>query len=347
MPLPTPAIVPNPPADLTAAEPTPAPEMSPGPVVESPSAEPTITDVSAVDAEVSVDRGGLKPDVVAQAQSQVIGAGTADWADVGRAPRGTSTGAARPSASHTPFAPLPSGHPGSASAADPSQTDDESEAVRAGPQGHLAAHPVVDRSRGPSAWTEHVDVPVAAEALSGSIVALAAPRVPAAVTVAVDFGRAGNGWAGAIVFNLWLRRMLRQRRMSQRQLAYQSGVDHSTISRLVAGERTPSLATATKLTQALRIDPAETVASLGLVTDDRVLFPTQRVESALRGDEDLDDDDIRALMDEYLIRRARRRREREGPSSASEGSPLVPMTQNARPRWAEPHGAMRDSSERR
>jgi transcriptional regulator with XRE-family HTH domain len=35
--------------------------------------------------------------------------------------------------------------------------------------------------------------------------------------------------------------------MSQRQLAQQSGVDHSTISRLVRGDRMPSLGTATKL----------------------------------------------------------------------------------------------------
>ena len=40
--------------------------------------------------------------------------------------------------------------------------------------------------------------------------------------------------------------------MSQRQLALQSGVNHSTISRLVKQDRMPSLRTATKLARALR-----------------------------------------------------------------------------------------------
>src|SRR3990170_1116618 len=42
-------------------------------------------------------------------------------------------------------------------------------------------------------------------------------------------------------FNEWLRSQLKAKKMSQRQLAQQSGVDHSTISRLIRGERTPSL----------------------------------------------------------------------------------------------------------
>ena len=33
-------------------------------------------------------------------------------------------------------------------------------------------------------------------------------------------------------FNEWLRAQLKAKKMSQRQLAQQSGVDHSTISRL-------------------------------------------------------------------------------------------------------------------
>ena len=53
-------------------------------------------------------------------------------------------------------------------------------------------------------------------------------------------------------FNEWLRTQLKAKKMSQRQLAQQSGVDHSTISRLVRGDRTPSLGTATKLARGLR-----------------------------------------------------------------------------------------------
>ena len=56
--------------------------------------------------------------------------------------------------------------------------------------------------------------------------------------------------------------------MSQRQLAQQSGVDHSTISRLIRGDRMPSLGTATKLARGLRElrEDADTPQYLGLVT---------------------------------------------------------------------------------
>ena len=65
-------------------------------------------------------------------------------------------------------------------------------------------------------------------------------------------------------FNEWLRTQLKAKKMSQRQLAQQSGVDHSTISRLVRGDRTPSLGTATKLARGLRElrDETETPALL-------------------------------------------------------------------------------------
>ena len=53
-------------------------------------------------------------------------------------------------------------------------------------------------------------------------------------------------------FNDWLRSQLKAKKMSQRQLAQQSGVDHSTISRLIRGDRMPSLGTATKLARGLR-----------------------------------------------------------------------------------------------
>ena len=38
-------------------------------------------------------------------------------------------------------------------------------------------------------------------------------------------------------FNSWLRSQLKEKKMSQRQLALQSGVDHSTISRLIKGDQ--------------------------------------------------------------------------------------------------------------
>src|SRR3989304_4047412 len=69
-------------------------------------------------------------------------------------------------------------------------------------------------------------------------------------------------------FNEWLRAQLKAKKMSQRQLAQQSGVDHSTISRLIRGDRMPSLGTATKLARGLREirEAADTAQYLSLVT---------------------------------------------------------------------------------
>ncbi len=47
-------------------------------------------------------------------------------------------------------------------------------------------------------------------------------------------------------FGEWLRAALKAKGMSQRQLAQRSGVDHSTIARIVVGVGAPSLETATK-----------------------------------------------------------------------------------------------------
>jgi transcriptional regulator with XRE-family HTH domain len=135
----------------------------------------------------------------------------------------------------------------------------------------------------------------------------AGPRVSTAVSVAMDFARLSGGWAGPIVFNVWLRRQMRERRMSQRQLAGLSGVDHSTISRLLAGGRSPSLDTAAKLVHALRLEWTEDqVATYFELLPERTLLPTQRVESALRGDPELDDPAVRTLMRQYLSIRQRR-----------------------------------------
>jgi transcriptional regulator with XRE-family HTH domain len=158
-------------------------------------------------------------------------------------------------------------------------------------------------------------------AVSASVVAFAAPRVPSQVTVAVVFAKAGSGWAGAIVFNVWLRRQLRERRISQRQLAHMSGVDHSTISRLIGGGRTPSLETATKIAVALRVPEEDIGRELGF-TRERPPIPLQRVESALRGDDELDEGDIRALMDAYLARRRRHHLRAVGSDGASRPPPM-------------------------
>ena len=110
-------------------------------------------------------------------------------------------------------------------------------------------------------------------------------------------------------FNSWLRSQLKEKKMSQRQLALQSGVDHSTISRLIKGDRMPSLGTATKLARGLREihDEAEGPAYFASLTT-RQLLPTARVEYALRGDDALNEGDVRELMQAYIAVRSRRNR---------------------------------------
>jgi transcriptional regulator with XRE-family HTH domain len=108
-------------------------------------------------------------------------------------------------------------------------------------------------------------------------------------------------------FNDWLRTQLKAKKMSQRQLAQQSGVDHSTISRLIRGDRMPSLGTATKLARGLRElrDDADTTQYLGLVGTGST-NPTARVEYALRADELLSEAQVRQIMEYYLAVRMRR-----------------------------------------
>ena len=110
-------------------------------------------------------------------------------------------------------------------------------------------------------------------------------------------------------FNSWLRSQLKEKKMSQRQLALQSGVDHSTISRLIKGDRMPSLGTATKLARGLREIHDETEGPAYFATlAARQLHPTARVEYALRGDDALTDGDVRELMQTYIGVRNRRMR---------------------------------------
>ena len=108
-------------------------------------------------------------------------------------------------------------------------------------------------------------------------------------------------------FNEWLRAQLKAKKMSQRQLAQQSGVDHSTISRLIRGDRMPSLGTATKLARGLREirDDAEAPQYQGAVASGTA-NPTARVEYALRADEVLSEPQVRQIMEYYLAVRMRR-----------------------------------------
>jgi transcriptional regulator with XRE-family HTH domain len=119
-------------------------------------------------------------------------------------------------------------------------------------------------------------------------------------------------------FNSWLRGQLKEKKMSQRQLALASGVDHSTISRLIKGDRMPSLGTATKLARGLReiLDESDGAAYFDSLAA-RQLLPTTRVEYALRGDDSLTEADVRELMQAYLTLRMRRVRNGHGPAAAA------------------------------
>jgi transcriptional regulator with XRE-family HTH domain len=121
-------------------------------------------------------------------------------------------------------------------------------------------------------------------------------------------------------FNAWLRSQLKEKKMSQRQLALQSGVDHSTISRLIKGDRMPSLGTATRLARGLReiADDADGPAYFASLNARQVL-PTTRVEYALRGDETLTEADVRELMQTYIQVRTRRLRD-SGNGSHAQGN---------------------------
>lgn len=104
-----------------------------------------------------------------------------------------------------------------------------------------------------------------------------------------------------VQFREWLTLQLRARRMSLRQVALRSGVNVSTVSRIVRGERRPTLRTAVRLARVVRDSTDESSATrfFGSLTSDS-LDPVGEVERALRADADLDDDDVRRVMRVYL-----------------------------------------------
>lgn len=116
-------------------------------------------------------------------------------------------------------------------------------------------------------------------------------------------------------FNQWLQAQLRARRLTQRQLAQLSGVDHSTISRLMRGDRVPSLRTASRLAHGLGLP--EHLGNL----DNQILggggSPTARVEYALRSDDLLREADVLETMNVYLAARLRRSRGADPSARAS------------------------------
>jgi transcriptional regulator with XRE-family HTH domain len=112
-------------------------------------------------------------------------------------------------------------------------------------------------------------------------------------------------------FAHWLDAELRIRRLTQRGLAQRAGVNHSTITRLLQGDRVPSLATATRIADALGKGAGrESLADAG----DPI--PVGRVRAALRADPVLGEVDVSAVMRLYLtVRNGRAQPASRGGSS--------------------------------
>ena len=142
-------------------------------------------------------------------------------------------------------------------------------------------------------------------------------------------------------FNDWLMTQLKAKKMSQRQLAQQSGVDHSTISRLIRGDRMPSLGTATKLARGLRElrDDADTTHYLGVVGSGNT-NPTARVEYSLRADELLSEAQVRQIMEYYLAVRMRRYGRPIQPTETANRTDRTSESTFSRPLTSEGHVAV-------
>ncbi|MEO5885320.1 MAG: helix-turn-helix transcriptional regulator [Candidatus Limnocylindrales bacterium] len=139
--------------------------------------------------------------------------------------------------------------------------------------------------------------------------------------------------ASGPAFTDWLRRRLKASGFTQRQLAEKTGVDHSTISRLIRGNRVPSLRTAAMLARGLGVPDAS-------APHDDLRFgsrssPAAGVEYALRSDDSLTDAQVREVMLVYLAARvAPSRPGRAVPTESArrEHVPIVGHVIGLRPR---------------
>jgi transcriptional regulator with XRE-family HTH domain len=140
--------------------------------------------------------------------------------------------------------------------------------------------------------------------------------------------------SGRRAFNQWLQVQLKARKLTQRQLAQKSGVDHSTISRLMRGDRVPSLRTATMLVRGLGM--AQDLGSLYADSLGRSGSAAARVEHALRSDDLLSEAEVREIMNVYLAARLRHPRSVATPapmeSTRSTPAPIVVEAPGAPPR---------------
>jgi len=132
------------------------------------------------------------------------------------------------------------------------------------------------------------------------------PMVERPTRPVVAAAESGPTESGDQTFGEWLGAQLRARRLTQRQLARKSGVDHSTVSRLVRGDRVPSWSTADRLVRSLGI--ADGPAGIYRQGPGSTENPAARVEYALRLDDLLGESQVRDIMNVYLTTRLHRPR---------------------------------------
>lgn len=108
------------------------------------------------------------------------------------------------------------------------------------------------------------------------------------------------------LFRAWLASRIAARGFSHGQLALRSGIDRSTVGRILNGERRPTLDTAVRLVGALDADAMPHLfVRLGRLGD-----PAIRVEHAVRDDPHLSDANAAKLLRCY-------RQLRDSPTPAS------------------------------
>lgn len=72
-------------------------------------------------------------------------------------------------------------------------------------------------------------------------------------------------WEGE--FASWLRQAMDDRDLSMRMLSMRAGINHSTICRLLKGDRDPSLTTALALLRVLAAEPLRVGLDISLLSD--------------------------------------------------------------------------------
>ena len=102
-------------------------------------------------------------------------------------------------------------------------------------------------------------------------------------------------------FATWLARELATRKLSKRGVAALCGVDHSTISRLLAGNRQPSLDTVRRIVAGLNAGAPMPTLAVNPGND-----PSTRISRALHSDPVLTTADVHELMVAYNATRRRR-----------------------------------------